>query len=183
MKSLAQALEARDTYTKGHSERVTRYAVAIAKEMELDARTQKVIYYAGMLHDIGKIGISDAILQKRVKLSDEEWETIRNHPMFGDNILGPIKFLNDAQKVVLRHHERYDGSGYPGHLKGEEIPLEARIVAVADSFDAMTSDRPYRKALSRDVAVAEIRSASGGQFDPRVVEAFLAIVEEVFPAT
>ncbi|MBW2700341.1 MAG: GAF domain-containing protein [Deltaproteobacteria bacterium] len=183
MKSLAQALEARDTYTKGHSERVTRYAVAIAKKMDLDARTQRVIHYAGMLHDIGKIGISDAILQKRVKLSEDEWETIRNHPLLGDNILGPIKFLSDAQKVVLRHHERYDGSGYPGRLKGEEIPLEARIIAVADSFDAMTSDRPYRKALSRDVAVAEIKNTSGSQFDPRVVEAFLAIVEDVFAAT
>ncbi|MBN2494092.1 MAG: GAF domain-containing protein [Deltaproteobacteria bacterium] len=179
MKSLAQALEARDAYTKGHSERVTRYAVRIAEEMGLPAHSLKIIHYAGMLHDIGKIGISDSILHKRMELSDQEWETIRSHPLFGDSILGPIRFLSDAQKVVLRHHERFDGSGYPGQISGEEIPLEARIIAVADSYDAMTSDRPYREAMPHAKAVEEVRAASGSQFDPRVVEAFLSIVEEI----
>jgi GAF domain-containing protein len=177
IRSLAQALEARDSYTKGHSERVTRYSVAIAERLGLPAHSLKVLHYAGMLHDIGKIGIADSILHKRLDLSDEEWQSIRNHPLFGDTILGPIRFLSDAQKIVLRHHERFDGSGYPGHLRGEEIPLEARIIAVADAYDAMTSDRPYRQALSHDVALAEIQRASGQQFDPHVVEAFSSVVE------
>lgn len=179
IRSLAQALEARDAYTKGHSERVTRYALEISREMGLSEHSHKVIRYAGLLHDIGKIGISDSILHKRLKLTEEDWEAIRNHPLFGDSILGPLKFLQDAQVIVLRHHERYDGSGYPGHLKGEEIPLEARIIAVADSYDAMTSDRPYRTALDHQTAVEELTQASGRQFDPAVVEAFLAVVDNV----
>jgi HD-GYP domain-containing protein (c-di-GMP phosphodiesterase class II) len=179
IRGLAQALEARDSYTKGHSERVTRYSLAIADRLGLDPANRKVLHYAGLLHDIGKIGIADSILHKRLDLSDEEWQSIRNHPLFGDTILGPIRFLSDAQKVVLRHHERYDGSGYPGNLRGEEIPLEARIIAVADAYDAMTSDRPYRQALAHEVALAEVVKASGQQFDPRVVEAFVAVVGQV----
>ena len=178
IRSLAQALEARDSYTQGHSERVTRYALLVAEQMDLSEHQRKVLHYAGMLHDIGKIGISDSILHKRVQLSDDEWETIRSHPLFGDTILGPIKFLSDAQQIVLHHHERYDGSGYPGRLRGDEIPLEARIIAVADAFDAMTSDRPYRVAMERDKAIAEISRASGQQFDPRVVEAFLVAIQK-----
>jgi transcriptional regulator with GAF, ATPase, and Fis domain len=179
IRSLAQALEARDAYTKGHSERVTRYSLEMAKEMGLSDHGCKVIRYAGLLHDIGKIGISDTILHKRLKLTEEDWEAIRNHPLFGDSILGPLKFLQEAQAIVLRHHERYDGSGYPGHLKGEEIPLEARIIAVADAYDAMTSDRPYRQALDPRTARGEIEKASGRQFDPTVVEAFLSVVDNV----
>lgn len=179
IRSLAQALEARDAYTKGHSERVTRYALEMAKEMGLSDHSTKVIRYSGLLHDIGKIGISDSILHKRLKLTDEDWEAIRSHPLFGDSILGPLKFLQEAQAIVLRHHERYDGSGYPGHLKGDEIPLEARIIAVADAYDAMTSDRPYRKAMDHQTARGEIEKASGRQFDPAVVEAFLSVVDNV----
>jgi len=179
IRSLAQALEARDAYTRGHSDRVTRYSLAAASEMGLSPHSLKVIQYAGLLHDIGKIGISDSILHKRIKLSEEEWSIIRNHPLFGDSILGPLKFLSDAQEIVLRHHERWDGSGYPGHLQGEEIPIEARVIAVADAYDAMTSDRPYRDAMSHEKAVAEIEKASGKQFDPDVVTAFLAVVERV----
>jgi HD-GYP domain-containing protein (c-di-GMP phosphodiesterase class II)/putative methionine-R-sulfoxide reductase with GAF domain len=179
IRSLAQALEARDAYTKGHSERVTRYALETSREMGLSEHSYKVIRYAGLLHDIGKIGISDSILHKRLKLTDEDWEAIRNHPLFGDSILGPLKFLQEAQAIVLRHHERYDGSGYPGHLKGDEIPLEARIIAVADAYDAMTSDRPYRTAMDHHTAVKELEKASGRQFDPAVVEAFLAVVDKV----
>jgi putative nucleotidyltransferase with HDIG domain len=179
IRSLAQALEARDAYTKGHSERVTRYALETARQMGLSDHSRKVIRYAGLLHDIGKIGISDSILHKRLKLTDEDWEAIRNHPLFGDSILGPLKFLQEAQAIVLRHHERYDGSGYPGHLKGDEIPLEARIIAVADAYDAMTSDRPYRQALDHQTATGELDKASGIQFDPAVVEAFLSVVDNV----
>jgi len=179
IRSLAQALEARDAYTKGHSERVTRYALETAREMGVSDHSRKVIRYAGLLHDIGKIGISDSILHKRLKLTEEDWEAIRSHPLFGDSILGPLKFLQEAQAIVLRHHERYDGSGYPGHLKGDEIPLEARIIAVADAYDAMTSDRPYRKAMDHQTAVAEIDESAGRQFDPTVVEAFLSVIDNV----
>jgi putative nucleotidyltransferase with HDIG domain len=179
IRSLAQALEARDAYTKGHSERVTRYALETAREMGLSDHSRKVIRYAGLLHDIGKIGISDSILHKRLKLTDEDWEAIRSHPLFGDSILGPLKFLQEAQAIVLRHHERYDGSGYPGHLKGNEIPLEARIIAVADAYDAMTSDRPYRQAMDHRTATGELEKSAGRQFDPAVVEAFLCIVDNV----
>ncbi len=174
IRGLAQALEARDAYTKGHSERVTRYALLVAEQMGLAKRSRKVLHYAGLLHDIGKIGISDSILHKQLALSEDEWATIRSHPLFGDTILGPIRFLSEAQEIVLRHHERYDGSGYPGQLKGDQIPLEARIIAVADAYDAMTSDRPYRTAMPADQALEEIRVSSGRQFDPEVVEAFLA---------
>lgn len=177
IRSLAQALEARDSYTKGHSERVTRYALVMADKMGLDDRERKILHYAGLLHDIGKIGISDTILHKRNELSRDEWAAIRNHPLFGDTILGPIRFLSDAQEIVLHHHERYDGSGYPDGLSKEQIPLQARIIAVADAFDAMTSDRPYRKALDRKVAMDEISSGAGKQFDPEVVRAFLEIME------
>ena len=177
IRSLAQALEARDSYTKGHSERVTRYALVVAEKLGLKGRDRKILHYAGLLHDIGKIGISDTILHKSMELSRDEWTAIRNHPLFGDTILGPIKFLSEAQEIVLHHHERYDGSGYPDGLRGEQIPLQARIIAVADAFDAMTSDRPYRKAMSRSVAMEEIKNGAGRQFDPDVVHAFLDVME------
>jgi HD-GYP domain-containing protein (c-di-GMP phosphodiesterase class II) len=179
IRSLAQALEARDSYTQGHSERVTAFAVKTGEFLGLCEHDIKVIHYAGMLHDIGKIGISDTVLHKRIALSDSEWDSIRNHPLFGDTILGPIKFLNAAQKIVLHHHERYDGGGYPSGLQGDAIPLEARVIAVADAYDAMTSDRPYRKAMAHEHALLEIKKASGQQFDPKVVEAFLSVVDAV----
>jgi HD-GYP domain-containing protein (c-di-GMP phosphodiesterase class II) len=181
IRSLAQALEARDAYTKGHSERVTRYALRIAEQLGMEERRRKVLQYAGMLHDIGKIGISDSILHKELELTDEEWNTIRSHPLFGDTILEPIRFLADAQRIVLHHHERYDGSGYPDRLRADAIPLEARIIAVADAYDAMTSDRPYRQAMTHVAATAEIEAAAGRQFDPRVVDAFLATVGRTGP--
>ena len=179
IRSLAQALEARDAYTKGHSERVTRYALGVAGEMGLGERSHKVIRYAGLLHDIGKIGVSDSILHKKLELSDDDWQAIKNHPLFGDSILGPLKFLSDVQGIVLRHHEHYDGSGYPGQLSGEDIPLEARIIAVADAFDAMTTDRPYRRARDPEQAKDVLRKAAGLQFDPKIVKAFLNIVDQL----
>ncbi len=178
IKGLAQALEARDSYTKGHSERVTKYALLISDELGLDDDQKRLISYAGLLHDIGKIGISDSVLNKKSALSSEDRKAIENHPLFGDQILSPIKFLREAQDIVLHHHERYDGNGYPSRLKGEEIPLLARIITVADSFDAMTSDRPYRKALTVEHALSELKTKAGSQFDPNIVRVFEKVIEK-----
>jgi len=180
IRSLAEALEARDSYTRGHSDRVTRYALAVAEEMEVSAEDLRVIGHAGLLHDIGKIGIRDTILHKTTMLSKQDREAIESHPLFGDTILGPIKFLDNVQTVVRHHHERFDGKGYPDGLKGDDIPLAARIVAVGDAFDAMTSDRPYRDAMSRDAAIAELKQVSGSQLDPEVVDVFLGLLETRF---
>jgi GAF domain-containing protein len=178
IRSLAQALEARDAYTRGHSERVTMYSLSVARALEVPDERLKLIEHAGLLHDIGKIGISDTILNKPGALDADDRRIIESHPSFGDAILGPLKFLDEVQGLVLHHHERYDGSGYPGGLAGDQIPLEARIIAVADAFDAMTSDRPYRKALSLDEAITELLSGSGSQFDPAVVEAFVGLLRD-----
>ncbi|HEY3358994.1 MAG TPA: GAF domain-containing protein [Polyangia bacterium] len=177
IRSLAYALEARDAYTRGHSERVTAFALKIADELGLGPEQRQILAHAGMLHDIGKIGVADAILNKPYILSEDDRKIIENHPQFGGTILAPIRFLAEVQVLVRHHHERYDGSGYPDHLAGEAIPLGARIIAVGDAYDAMTSDRPYRKALSHADALAEIRAKSGSQFDPRMVEIFLRIIE------
>jgi putative nucleotidyltransferase with HDIG domain len=176
IKSLAQALEARDAYTKGHSERVTKYAIKVAEKMGLSEEDKTLISYSGLLHDIGKIGISDTILKKPYGLTLEEKTAIETHPLFGDNILSPIKFLEKAQQIVLHHHERYDGKGYPAGLRGEQIPITARIIAVTDAYDAMTSERPYRRALSHDDAIKELKEKAGTQFDPKVVETFLTLI-------
>ncbi|MFH1602629.1 MAG: HD domain-containing phosphohydrolase [Pseudomonadota bacterium] len=176
IRSLAQALEARDSYTRGHSERVTTYATLCAAEMGLDHHVVSVLGYAGLLHDIGKIGISDAILQKPAALDADERKAIENHPLFGENIIGPIRFLRDAQLAVLHHHEWYDGSGYPAGIVGEAIPITARIIGVADAFDAMTSKRPYRDALTVEEAHKRLVEQRGTQFDPRVVEAFTRLI-------
>ena len=182
IRALAEALEARDAYTRGHSERVTRYALALADALELPPEERRIIEHAGLLHDIGKIGISDSILHKTSRLSAEDRKMIENHPLFGDSILGPIKFLHRVQDIVKHHHERYDGTGYPDKLKGEGIPLSARIVCVADSYDAMTSDRPYRAALDRAEAISELRKHAGSQFDPELVQRFIGLLEHRFPA-
>ena len=174
--SLANALEARDSYTRGHSERVTALAMRIGANMGLGRRDMGVIRESGLLHDIGKIGIPDGVLNKPSSLSTSEREEIEHHPMFGNNILGQLKFLHQASKAILHHHERFDGQGYPAGLLGQEIPLVARIIAVADAWDAMTSTRPYRNALERQSALDEISQHSGAQFDPAVVKAFLDVV-------
>jgi putative nucleotidyltransferase with HDIG domain len=181
IRALAEALEARDSYTRGHSERVTRYALAIAEQMQMSPEELRIIEHAGLLHDIGKIGISDTILNKPTALSAQDRKTIEHHPIFGDTILGPIKFLSQVQTVVKHHHERYDGTGYPDELAGVDIPLAARIVCVADSYDAMTSDRPYRSALDRPTAVAELLRHKSTQFDPKVVDVFVGLLEARFP--
>ncbi|HYV17669.1 MAG TPA: HD domain-containing phosphohydrolase [Verrucomicrobiae bacterium] len=178
LEALATALDARDAETLGHSARVGAYTVAVARRMGLDEPDLTHIYRGALLHDVGKIGIPDAILRKPGKLTSEEWKEMRRHPEIGARILRGIGFLEGAVPIVLCHQERWDGKGYPARLKGEEIPLGARIFAVVDTLDAMTSDRPYRKALPYAAARAEIEKYSGRQFDPRVVEIFLTIPQD-----
>ncbi|HWP35189.1 MAG TPA: HD domain-containing phosphohydrolase [Thermodesulfobacteriota bacterium] len=173
---LGAALDYRDSETEGHCERVTRYTVALAEAMGCSPAELKQIERGAYLHDLGKIGVPDAILLKPDKLTKEEWVVMQSHAEKGYLMLKDIPFLKEAAEIVYTHQERYDGSGYPRGLKGEEIPLGSRIFAVADTLDAMTSDRPYRRALPFSAAVAEIVRYSGTQFDPKVVEAFKRIV-------
>jgi HD-GYP domain-containing protein (c-di-GMP phosphodiesterase class II) len=168
----------KDPYTRGHSVRVSHYAVLIAREMGLSGELLRRIELGGHVHDIGKIGVREEVLNKAGKLTNEEYQHIMTHPMVGWKILAPL--LGDtpeALNIVRSHHERFDGRGIPDRLVGTEIPLEARIVAAADCFDAMTSDRPYRPALSIEDAIAEIVRCGGTQFDPSVVDAVLRSVE------
>lgn len=174
LRSLTSALEARDSYTRGHSERVAGLSLQIAAELGLDENDCSEIFSAAMLHDIGKIGVRDAILLKPDTLTHAEMDAIRSHPALGDTILGPLKFLGRVSSFVKHHHERWDGEGYPDKLRAEEIPLPSRIVAVADTFDALTTDRPYRERMSAERAVQEIERNAGTQFDPQVVIALVA---------
>lgn len=173
--SFVNALEAKDLYLKGHSARVSLYAGEIAGTMSLSPLQVFVTRRAGILHDLGKLVILDSILHKPGRLTKEEYALITRHPLVAYKILKPLRFLAQEADAIKYHHERYDGKGYPDGLKGEEIPLPARIVMVADSFDAMTSTRPYRSALPHDVALAEVLRGKGVQFDPRVIEAFSSI--------
>jgi putative nucleotidyltransferase with HDIG domain len=172
---LAQAVELRDNYTGGHTNRVTNYSLLLAKELDLSEEEVHLIKIGTPLHDIGKIGIDDAILRKPGRLTAEEFKTMQSHTVQGAKILETIPDLHSVIPIVRSHHERWDGRGYPDGLLGEAIPSLARIVAVADAFDAMTSDRPYRKGMPADIAFAEVRKQSGLQFDPKCAEAFLAI--------
>ena len=176
VKSLVRGIEIRDSYTKGHSERVAFFSKRIAEVMGLKENEIKAIYIAGLLHDIGKIGIPDSILLKPGKLSDEEYEIIKFHPLLSYELLKHIDILKDSLPGIKHHHERWDGSGYPEGLKGQEIPLQARILAVADSFDAMTSDRIYRAGIPKTQAIAELRKLAGKHYDPEVVENALYIL-------
>lgn len=176
VRALTSAIDASDPFTRGHSERVTLYSIATAREMGLSERKIEAIEYAGFLHDMGKIGLQHDILLKPGKLSDDEWEVMRTHPIIGAKIVSDLHFLSQARAVVLHHHERYDGKGYPDGLVGAETPIEARIVKVADAFDAMMSDRPYRSSLGLEKATEELRSGRGTEFDPNVVDAFLELL-------
>ncbi|MFH1846689.1 MAG: HD domain-containing phosphohydrolase [Candidatus Omnitrophota bacterium] len=177
--SLAAAIDARDPYTHGHTERVTQYALAIGAELEdipeaiAYKNFRETVHISGLLHDVGKIGVSDSILNKKSKLTKAEYEKVKEHTVTGAAILTPIKELGDISREILSHHERFDGAGYPNGLKGDDIPFIARIIAVADTFDAITSDRPYRQKKMAEVAVQIIKDNSGTQFDPIVVSAFL----------
>jgi len=176
--ALASAIDARDAYTHGHSQRVTEYAVALAEEMGLSTAEIDVVRNASILHDVGKIGIKERILKKPGRLTEEERREMEYHPFIGTRILQSVKLLEPVMPLVYHHHEWYDGSGYPDGLRGEAIPLGARIISVADAFESMTSDRPYRKALPLEEAIAELRRGSGKQFDPQVVQAFIRLVEK-----
>lgn len=180
--ALVAALDTRDRETEGHSQRVVRFALLIAAEMAYPEDDLNNLQRGALLHDIGKIGIPDAILRKPGPLDDDEWEIMRKHPEFGRRMLSGIPFLNRPLDVIYAHQERYDGTGYPKGLAGEAIPIGARIFAVADAFDAITSDRPYRKAQSLETARQVIRDNSGTQFDPKVVQVFLSIPDKVLIA-
>ena len=177
---LRQTVEAKDPYTRGHSDRVSEYSVLIGKKLGLDEKTLHILKIGGLFHDIGKIGIPDSILLKESKLSDEEYSQIKNHPMIGVHMLGDAAIFTDILPIVKHHHERYDGRGYPSHLVGDDIPYVARIAAVADTFDAMTSKRSYRDSLPIDVVRAEIERCSGTQFDPNIAKVFLDIMDNDF---
>lgn len=179
VRSLIKLLELRDAYTSGHSGRVAFYSKKIAEEMNLVGKKADMIYWAGLLHDIGKVLIDRSILNKPSKLSPEEFEQIKLHPVIGSQVLSETAEYSPLSHIVLSHHESWNGKGYPGGLREEEIPLESRIISVADAFDAMTTDRPYRKALTHKEAVDEIKQGSGIQFDPVVVRAFINLCDSL----
>jgi putative nucleotidyltransferase with HDIG domain len=178
IRALTSTIDSTDPFTAGHSERVTQYAIAIARELGLSENRVMTIEYAGLLHDMGKVAVRNEILLKHGKLSDSEWEAMKSHPTTGAKIVADVKFLERAKEIVLHHHERFDGKGYPEGVGGADLSLEARIVKVADSFDAMMSNRPYRKSLGLTVAVGELAKGKGSEFDPVVVDAFLALIWE-----
>ena len=177
---LRYTVEAKDPYTRGHSDRVSAYSVLIGEKLGLSEEDLKTLRIGGLFHDVGKIGIPDAILLKEAKLTDDEYSQIKNHPTIGAHILQNATIFKDIIPIVKHHHEKYDGNGYPGRLKGEEIPFMARIAAVADTFDAMTSKRSYRDPLSLDIVKAEIEKYSGTQFDPNIAKAFLDILNNEY---
>ena len=177
---LRQTVEAKDPYTRGHSDRVSEFAVLIGTKMGLDEKTIHILKIGGLFHDIGKIGIPDSILLKESKLSDDEYSQIKNHPTIGAHILGNATVFQDIIPIVKYHHERYDGRGYPSQLAGTDIPLIARITAVADAFDAMTSKRTYRDSLPIEKVKEEIERCSGTQFDPEIAKLFLGILNNEY---
>lgn len=176
IQTLRYTVEAKDSYTRGHSDRVSEFSVLIGKYMGLLEDELKTLRIGGLFHDIGKIGVPDSILLKTAKLTDDEYSEIKNHPTIGAHILSTASTFQDLIPIVKHHHEKYDGTGYPSKLKGEDIPFFARIAAVADTFDAMTSKRTYRDALPLDIVIAEIERCKGTQFDPKIADVFLDIL-------
>jgi HD-GYP domain-containing protein (c-di-GMP phosphodiesterase class II) len=178
--AFAKTIELKDHYTGEHVERTVHYAVEVARGMGLSREEVERIHQAAMLHDLGKIGISESILLKPAKLTKKEFMEIRKHPQIAVDIIRPIQFLHSVIPFILYHHERWDGKGYPNGLKGQEIPLGARIIAIADVFQALISHRPYRKqAFSKKEAIAIIESASGTQFDPSIVKVFSRVIQNI----
>ena len=177
IRALAAAIDAKDPYTKGHSERVAKTSVALAKELNLSDKEIENIEYTALLHDIGKIGIKDKILSKKSSLTDKEFDKIKEHTVMGAKIIEPVDFLKNSYKAIYHHHERYNGKGYPDGIKSEDIPILARIIAVADAYDAMGSDRPYRKKLNKDKILNELKDQAGKQFDPEIVKALISILD------
>jgi len=180
VRALTSAVEARDAYTAKHTERVAAYGLELTRLIDPEMAANPQIEFGFLLHDIGKVAIPDGVLHKATHLSDAEKSLMRRHPVIGFEIVHGTEFLEDAAQIVRHHHERWDGTGYPDRLAGEEIPLAARVFSVADTLDALTTDRPYRPASSWDDARAEIRRFSGSQFDPTVVDAFEQIPDEQF---
>ncbi len=178
IKALAEALETKDVYTRGHSDRTVRHCVRIARAIGLSEREQEWIRYAAILHDIGKIGIPESILNKAAPLNDAEFQIMKKHPLMGAEIVRHIKYLDPCVPMILHDHEWFNGSGYPNGLSGEAIPLGSRIIALVDAYDAMTTDRVYRKALPGDKAIAELRGGAGTQFDPSLTEVFIKLLEQ-----
>jgi len=177
--ALVRAMEAKEPYTQGHSDRVKKYALAIAREVNLSNENIELIKRFGALHDIGKIGIPIRILNKPDKLTKEEWKMIKSHPRIGVTIIETIDFMKLAKPIILSHHERYDGKGYPMRLRDKKIPLLAKIFSIADAYDAMLSDRPYRKAFNKEYALAELARGAGAQFDPRFVRAAIRVLKKL----
>lgn len=180
VQTLRYTVEAKDSYTRGHSDRVSEYSVLLGKYLNLPEETLNTLRIGGLFHDIGKIGVPDSILQKESKLTDDEYSEIKNHPSIGAHILSTATIFHDIIPIVKHHHEKYDGTGYPGRLQGENIPYLARIAAIADSFDAMTSRRTYRDSLPMDVVISEFKRCKGTQFDPKLADIFLDILENHF---
>lgn len=180
IETLRYTVEAKDTYTRGHSDRVSEFSVLIGKKVNLSEEELRTLRIGGFFHDVGKIGVPDSILLKESKLTDDEYSEIKNHPSIGAHILSTASIFQDIIPIVKHHHEKYDGNGYPGRLKGEEIPYLARITAIADSFDAMTSRRTYRNALPLETVIAEFERCKGSQFDPQLTDIFLTILQNDF---
>ena len=181
VRTLAEVCESKDTYTRSHLDRTYQYAMTLTRRVAPEYATRAEIGYGYLLHDIGKIGIPDAVLNKPGPLTDEEWALMKTHPVIGETIVQPLRLLGDAVKVIRHHHERWDGKGYPDGLKGEDTYLPARIFMLADTFDAMTTDRPYRRALPIHVALEEVEKHAGTQFDPELARAWIQVVEEQDP--
>jgi HD-GYP domain-containing protein (c-di-GMP phosphodiesterase class II) len=177
VRMLAAAIDAKDPYTRGHSERVARYSIGIGKNLDLPEKEMRNLRISALLHDVGKIGIDDRILRKPGALSDEEFEVMKQHPAKGAAIMSGVAQLIDIIPGMKYHHEKWSGGGYPDGLEGEQIPVQARIVAIADTFDAMTTNRPYQKAMELGYVVEKIKSFAGTRFDPRVVDAFVNAVK------
>ena len=179
VRTLAEVCEAKDSYTRSHLDRTYQYASMLTARIAPEYSERVEIGYGYLLHDIGKVGIPEAILNKPGPLTEEEWAVMRTHPLLGVNLVKPLRFLGDAVGIIREHHERWDGKGYPGGLRGEEIFLPARIFMMADTFDAMTTDRPYRRALPLHAALEEIDTHAGTQFDPEVARVWIDIVEDM----
>jgi len=177
IRSLATAIDARDPYTRGHSEEVTRLAVQAARELGWSGADLEMLEFAALLHDVGKIAVPDAILHKAGPLTPDEWDIIRLHPYHSAQIIKPVEALRRIVAWVYHHQEKWDGTGYPDGLKGEAIPVGARIIAVVDAFNAMTTNRPYRRAMTRAQALEELRQCAGKQFDPQIVQVFVRLVD------
>jgi putative two-component system response regulator len=174
---LALAVEAKDAYTEGHLRRLSSYSEQLAIAVGLSPQQVKAIRFGGLLHDIGKIGVDDAILRKNGQLSDAEYEQIKQHPEYGARIIAPMRFASEVGPIILGHHERWDGKGYPHGLTGEEIPIGARIVSIVDAYDAMRTDRPYRKALDMEETLRRLRAGSGEYWDPQLLAVFIELVQ------